>query len=172
MPLSTLKKSVVNGVERVKQLVATSATTPRASAFIELEQATLVNTPKFTLETYGKRVPVRVIDVYDGDTLVVAMEVGGKISAFRVRLAHLDTPELKPAMDVPDRAKIIVRAKAAQEYLASLILGHIAWLEILGFEKYGRLLANIYTTETGGISLNEQMVTTGHGVVYEGGTKG
>ena len=131
----------------------------------------MANTPKFGLETFGKRARVRVIDVYDGDTLTIAMELYGTISSFRVRLAHIDTPELKPVMNLPDRAEVVARGKAARDHLISLILGHIVWIDILGYEKYGRLLADIYINETDSISVNEKMITDGYGTAYEGGTK-
>lgn len=173
MTLPAIKNGLVH---TVKKLVAAakasggSSSTSNVSSST-LSNATLINTPKYSLETYGKRAPVRVLDVYDGDTIVVAMEVSDKISAFRVRLAHIDSPELKPALHVPDRAAIIARAEAARDYLASLIIGRIVWIDILGFEKYGRLLADIYITETGSTSVNQKMVADGFAVAYEGGTK-
>lgn len=174
MTLVAIKKGLVH---TVKKLVAVAKTTPSGDTTSSsgvsstLSNATLINTPKYSLETYGKRAPVRVLDVYDGDTIVVAMEVSNKVSAFRVRLAHIDSPELKPALHVPDRTAIIARAEAARDYLASIIIGHIVWIDILGFEKYGRLLADIYTTETGSTSVNEKMVADGFAVAYEGGSK-
>ncbi len=173
MPLAAFKDGVVHGVKKLvgKATRSDSSTSSPSTVPSELENATLVNTPKYTLETFGKRVPVRVIDVYDGDTLVVAMEVSKRISSFRVRLAHVDTPELKPALNVPDRDAIILQAKASRDYLASIVLGHIVWMDILGFEKYGRLLADVYTSEREAGSVNEKIIADGYGVVYEGGTK-
>jgi endonuclease YncB( thermonuclease family) len=132
-----------------------------------VQTATLANTEKFSLETHGRRTPARVIDVYDGDTIVIAMEAFSKIFAFRVRLAHVNTPELKPALSLPNRDEVVERAKAARDFLAKQILGRVVWLNILGYEKYGRLLAEIYLSEEATHTINELIIDSGYGVRYE-----
>ena len=136
-----------------------------------VKTATIVNTPKFSLETNGRRLPGRVIEVYDGDTVVIAMNMYSKVSAFKIRLANINTPELKPAIVTEDRANIVAKAKAARDFLASEILGKIVWVDIKGFEKYGRLLCDIYAAPQGAISVNQKMIDSGHAVQYSGGSK-
>ena len=142
----------------------------KAEKQLTLESATLVNTPKFGLETHGNRTRVRVIDVYDGDTVTIAMEFHGTISSFRARLAHIDTPELKPSLNAANRTETVARANAARQYLMNLTLGQIVWVDILGYEKYGRLLIDLFLGKNDSTSVNQKLVTDGYAVSYEGGT--
>lgn len=169
--LSGLKGTIVKLKQLVTSVVhADPATSPcqRDSIPDALRVATLTNTPKFTLETHGTRTPARVIDVHDGDTVLVAMKMFNKIWAFRLRLAHVNTPELRPSLTESNRTEIIKKAREARDFLASKVLGHIVWVNILGYEKYGRVLAELYVSERETSSINQLIVASGHGALYEG----
>ena len=67
---------------------------------------------------------------------------------------------------------------AAKRFLSQLILNKIVYLETKGFEKYGRLLANIYLinskcicSDLKGTFINQYMIDNKHGYVYTGKTK-
>lgn len=162
--LNTLKSALLSNVDRF-----VNSTKPLSDSLGKIKGATMVNTPKFSLETHGVRKPVKVIDVYDGDTIVVAMEVFSSVSAFRLRLAHINTPELKPPASTINRDDVIIKAKSAKEFLARAVLGKIVYVEILGFEKYGRLLAEVYMNEYDQVTVNQRLLKAGHATPYEGG---
>ena len=48
---------------------------------------------------------VRVIDVYDGDTIKVLMHYRGYIDQWTIRMNGYDSPEIKPAKSNPNRDK-------------------------------------------------------------------
>jgi hypothetical protein len=57
-----------------------------------------------------------VIKVYDGDTITVASKLpfdNSPIYRFSIRLAGIDTPEIKPRKDIPNRDLHIAKAKEA-----------------------------------------------------------
>ena len=44
-------------------------------------------------------------------------------------------------------------------------------MECAEFDKYGRLLANIYTLDNTNKTINDEMIELGHAKAYDGGTK-
>jgi micrococcal nuclease len=107
----------------------------------------------------------KVIKVYDGDTITVGFYAPGEPTPYRlsVRLLGIDTPEMK-GKSAEEKAK----AKLAQQFLSSQILGKIVSLRDGCKEKYGRLLANVYCE---GVHINQLMIDNNHAVAYFGGTK-
>lgn len=94
-------------------------------------------TPLYSLEghaDYGK-----CVRCYDADSIHVVFSLSGQLTRFRCRLAGIDTPELRSS-DPNEREA----AKAAREYLSQNILDHVVWVECGGFDKYGRLLVNVF----------------------------
>ena len=110
--------------------------------------------------SYGK-----VIKVYDGDTITIATRLSGKgtIYKFSVRLLGIDTPEMKSK--VPANKKVAVLAKNA---LKTLIYGQVVHLKEVDYDKYGRILAEVYFE---GRKLSEWMIEQRFAVAYDGGTK-
>jgi len=105
-------------------------------------------------ELEGK--PVKVTEVYDGDTLTVLLN-DEEIS---IRLLGYDAPELKDSEN--KKANDIEHAKAAQKELSNLTLGKDVQLySILRDPVYpGRYLANIVTEKNGNtINVNEVMIS-------------
>lgn len=159
---TSIKATLKHSVLKLTKPILGATYVPEA-----LKTATLANTEKFSMETHGAKIPVRVIDVYDGDTIVVAMEVFNKVFAFRVRLAHVNTPEMRPSLNAPDRDSIVARAKLARDFLAKHVMGKIVWLNILGYEKYGRLLAELFISETASETINNLIIEAGLGERYD-----
>ena len=80
-----------------------------------------IDTPKFSLKgykTYGK-----CVKVYDGDTIHVIFKMPYSDDCYKwiIRLNGIDTPEIKPRKDKPNRESEIVWAKKARAELLRLI---------------------------------------------------
>lgn len=132
-----------------------------------------------------------VESVYDGDTITLGVPMSftthnykidnkdilvelNKITSptinasVRVRLHGIDTPELKPLKSMLNRDKHIQEAIKARDYLSSLILNKIIYVEFMDNDKYGRPLAKIYQNN---ICINDDMITKGYAKPYDGGKK-
>ena len=117
----------------------------------------------------GQQFLAKIVDYYDGDTVRVAFEHGGRIVQYRARLAGYDSPEMKPPMGNPDRAAEKTAAVAARAALIGKVGGGLVHLECGEFDKYGRLLVTVRLH--GGEVVNDWMVANGHGIPYDGGKK-
>jgi endonuclease YncB( thermonuclease family) len=130
-----------------------------------------------------------VKSVYDGDTITVLIPM--KISIYsnisfdfidpnnlndkticnyeiKLRLFGIDTPELKPLKNIPNREEHIKKAHEAKEFLENLILNKVVQIKFLSNDKYGRSLGIIYIKN---IIINKLMVEEGFAKEYDGGTK-
>lgn len=110
----------------------------------------------------------KVISVYDGDTFTIASKLpyyGSPIYKFRVRIAGIDTPEMKGATRT-DKEKLL--ATAAQEHTSKLIYKKWVRLENVKLDKYGRILADVFVNR---INVAEDLLTHNLAVRYDGGTK-
>lgn len=140
-----------------------------------LSKATFERTPTYTLA--GVRTRCKVLRVYDGDTLYVAIQIHGSVWKYKVRMLGYDSPEMKPLLSAPNRAGEIVAAHAAKHYLEQLLARKTVEAEFHGYCKFGRPLVNLYARRPGWICpppfelVNKQMVESGHGVPYTGGKK-
>ena len=112
----------------------------------------------------------KVTEVYDGDTITVIMKYKNCMDKFKIRLIGYDSPELKPRKDIDDRQNIVSLAKEAKKQLSDKVLNKIVKVHCHDFEKYGRLLATIYTMDNEDV--NEWMIKNGSGCKeYDGGKK-
>jgi len=123
--------------------------------------------PKFTIEGVFW---ARIVKVYDGDTWHGIIRVNGHPSTFVLRLAGLDTPELKGASSKETEA-----AKVVRDYCRTRWLHKKVRLVAQGMDKYGRLLATIYPLTfkcfACGASVNHRLIKEGYALPYDGGTK-
>ncbi len=119
-----------------------------------------------------KKIPCKVIRVYDGDTFKCRLESGEEI---KVRLIGIDTPESgrnrKAYRDAKRSGRsveeIIRLGKKASAFTKKLIPpGTIVYLEtdVQLHDRYGRLLAYVYLPD--GRMLNEILVEEGYATVY------
>ena len=108
---------------------------------------------------------VKVVKVYDGDTITVASNLISKepVYRFSVRLRGIDSPEIKTKNEQEKIAAIESRDK-----LHELIYGKIVLLTNVSTEKYGRVLANVHYGST---NVNDWMLRHNLAVPYDGGTK-
>jgi len=144
----------------------------------KLSQCSKENTPLYRFD--NKKFYCKVIDVYDGDTITIAVKLNRKIYQYKVRMYGYDSPEMKPRLNIPNRNEIIQKAHKAKEVLSEVILNKIVVVEIQKktWDKYGRLLGVIYisirrglTMKSYNLNVNEYMIDKGHGYSYYGGTK-
>ena len=96
-----------------------------------------------------------VIDVYDGDSITVELDLGFKIQfTAKIRLANIDTPEIR-GEERPD-------GLISKEWVENKILNK--WVIIKTNKdktgKYGRYLGEIWL-EGEEISINEQLINEG-----------
>lgn len=129
----------------------------------------------------------RLVDVYDGDTVTCIFPIfGDNYFKFNLRLMGIDTEELKndnlegkrKALDA--RHKILTvccdtynlevdcHRNEIQNFLKSNEI--YVWIECFEFDKYGRVLANVYKKQ-GDISLSELLLNSKLAYKYDGGKK-
>lgn len=114
---------------------------------------------------YGK-----VIKVYDGDTITIVTTLhNGDVTPirdlykFNVRILGIDTPELKTKNAVERELGILAR-----DALAALIMNKIVRLENIAYDKYGRILCNLYVND---IDISKWLIENNHATPYSGGTR-
>lgn len=122
------------------------------------------NTPEMTLD--GHVTEARVLDVYDGDTMTVAMPWKDGVYRFTLRLLGINAEEIKgTAGDVKERAnaarvllaqnvsngRFQIDSKMTRAALRKALDAHDCRVrvECKAFDKYGRVLANVYSTQEG-----------------------
>lgn len=106
-----------------------------------------------------------VVDHYDGDTLYADIDLGMELTRQRmpVRLAGIDTPELRPLQP---------GAKEAKAFLVSLLpVGTLVALSSVGYDKYGPRVDAIVTRSSDGLNVNDEMIRTGFAKPYSGGPR-
>jgi len=119
------------------------------------------NIKKFTLNGLIKT--AKVIKVYNGDTITVVFKHKGEYNKWDCRIYGIDTPEIKTNNPEEKKAAIIVR-----DFLKDLILYKIVIIECMDFDKYGRLLGNVFYDDK---NIMKMMIDNKYGKLYFGGTK-
>jgi micrococcal nuclease len=112
----------------------------------------------------------QILKVVDGDTIDASIDLGFDISLEkRIRLAGIDTPESRTT-NVKEKAMGL----ESKEWLKKTLEGS---KDILiktelpdSTEKYGRIIGHLFINGQE-ISLNNQMITAGYALAYDGGTK-
>ena len=161
---------------------------------ITLENCTK-ETPEFTL--CGQTLQGKVVELYDADTCKIVLPVMGTFLKFICRLSGIDTPEMKPRKDKPNRDNEILWAKRARAELLKLICPNgdsvfdnldikkdeiithlqnnknLITVRCMEFDKYGRLLVELFSsnTTTTTTSFNQILVEKNMAVGYDGGKK-
>lgn len=126
--------------------------------------------PKEELKKCIKFIPdikkAYVIKVYDGDTITIAtkLKLFGPKYKFSLRLSGIDAPEMK-TKDIYEK-KVAIKSR---DWLSNKILGKKIIIKNLSYEKYGRLLADIFYKNK--LSLNKQLINNKLAVKYDGGKK-
>jgi endonuclease YncB( thermonuclease family) len=135
---------------------------------------TYLKSIEFDVKTVKEYIPEinygKVVKVYDGDTItIVTLLFNGDVSSksklykFNVRILGIDTPELK-TKNVGEKGLAII----ARNALSELVLNKVVKLENVSYDKYGRILCNVYLDN---VNISEWLVSNNHAVLYNGGTK-
>ena len=107
----------------------------------------------------------KVLKVYDGDTFTIITKLYkfDPVYQFQVRLNGLDTAELKGTKDKIKKMSILARDK-----LNELIFNKIVTFKNVSYDKYGRILSDVYINE---IHINKWMIDNHLALSYDGGHK-
>lgn len=111
----------------------------------------------------------RVAKVIDADTIAIVFYVNGQLTKLNVRLNGIDAPELK-SKNVDESQG----AKEGAQALATLIDDKIVRVVLSKFDKYGRVLADLFTLEpiVDDIkSVNDWLIRFRYAREYNGGKK-
>jgi endonuclease YncB( thermonuclease family) len=154
-----------------------------------------INTPEFTLDK--SFIPGRLVDIIDGDSLVIILPVFNSYYKYHVRINGIDTCEMKSKNQdnkilalkarlellclITQDTKQYTKQYTKQEYDINItrtdikrILNEsvfLVYLECKDFDKYGRLLADVYTDKTKTIMLSQHLLDKHLAYVYTGATK-
>lgn len=116
-----------------------------------------IHTPHFSL--CNLNLIGRLVDIIDGDSLAIILPVFNNYYKYNIRLSGIDTCEMK-SKNIENKQKALIARTALLNLvmdgnypitLTKKEIQHIldkdtvfVWVECLEFDKYGRLLANIY----------------------------
>jgi endonuclease YncB( thermonuclease family) len=144
-----------------------------------------IHTSFFSLN--GVNTYARLVDVYDGDTITCVIPLFNNYYKFHVRLNDLDTCEMKSKNEELKERAFLARKKVLDTICKDNTLqlhcckkdiqnyflenNTVIWLECLTFDKYGRLLANVYEKDDKTNSLSSILINCHLGYPYAGGTK-
>jgi len=106
------------------------------------------NSQKDILELHKENVIIE--NCYDGDTCTTR-------EGEKIRLACIDTPELRGPKAKP------VEAKSARDYLNNLIAGKEVSIKRITKDKYGRTVADLLIN---GENIQKKMFTSGYAKIY------
>lgn len=123
-------------------------------------------TPIFTLE--GSFVQGKIVDVYDGDTVKIVLNLSINSDYFRwnCRLSGINTPEIRTKNTKEKEFGLLVRDKLKERIENKILL-----IKCGEFDKYGRLLVEIYENNGQLFSINNWLIENNYAKPYDGGTK-
>lgn len=135
--------------------------------------------PFFSLN--GIKTNCRLVDVYDGDTITCIIPIFSSYYKFQLRLNGIDTPELKSknesikhqAFNAKNRIIELTTGKNditnLKEYLENNPV--ILWIHCYKFDKYGRVLSDIFLNDQNTISLSNILLKEHLALPYDGKSK-
>lgn len=143
------------------------------------------DTPHISRCVAGVSTLSRLIDIIDGDTIVCVIPMLGQYFKFNVRLDGIDACEMK-SKDPSLREKALkardylvkrllnqsqrMERKEIQKHLETIVV--VVYLHCRDFDKYGRLLADVYVDNTlPKMSLSEELIQEVLAYPYNGGKK-
>jgi len=127
----------------------------------------LTEAPEFNFN--GLRKKAKIISVYDADTCDAIMCIDEKPYKFKIRINGIDTPEIKPLKTMENRELHVECGLKCREYLKSKILNKIVEIQCYDFDKYGRVLGDIYISKLK--TVTNDLINKKYAKKYEGKTK-
>lgn len=145
------------------------------------DDCNISNIPSFSFD--GRKFVTKILDVYDGDTVTIAIRVDNCNFKVNCRLNGIDCEEMKSSDQMEK-----LRAKEARQHLIFLLTGrqidiHSTRQQIRDFfssakcmiavscgkfDKYGRVLITMWKENC---CINDEMVKKRFAVAYDGKTK-
>lgn len=123
------------------------------------------NTKEFSFD--GRKCYGKVVDVYDGDTVKIVFSLSenepNRLYKWNCRLINVDTPELRTK-----NLKEKEYGKMVRDKLREKILNNVVEINCKDFDKYGRLLVEIFYEN---ININQWLIENNYAKQYNGGTK-
>ncbi len=101
--------------------------------------------------SYAKGEKIIIKNCYDGDTCTT-------INEEKIRLACIDTPEIRGTRADPEKAKYV------RDYLNSLIKGKEITIKRITYDKYGRTVAELFKNKK---NIQKHLVEIGLAKVYK-----
>ena len=137
---------------------------------MELSNFTKENTKLMSLE--GKVYTAKIVYIYDGDTMHVVFKEFGEFYRWNCRISGVDTPELRTKNDAEKAMGYKVR-----DHLRKDLMDKVVKIKCGEFDKYGRLLIDVYMPEwtldnpDEPKMLSEWLIEHKYAYAYGGGTK-
>ena len=135
----------------------------------ELLSKTKENTEYMTLK--GNEYIAKIVYIYDGDTMHVVFKEYDQYYRWNCRIMGVDTPELRTKNEKEKKAGYAIR-----DILREMLMNKIVKVKCDEFDKYGRLLLDVYIpAELTGTNeeqlLSEWLISNKYAYAYGGGTK-
>ena len=121
------------------------------------------NIQQFSLKGEKKR--CKVVSVYDGDTIKVVFPIHNTLYKWNCRINGVDTPELRTKNQLEKKYGYEVRDKLREK-----ILDKVVTINCGDFDKYGRLLVDIFC-DGEDKSVNFWLIENKYAFAYDGGKK-
>jgi endonuclease YncB( thermonuclease family) len=140
----------------------------------------------------GQTILGKVVEIYDGDTCKIILAINNNLQKFNCRLLGLDTPEMKPPINKPNRETEILNAHKCRNRLIQLTTSCDCQIDSIlkktevntllksnkliftvkchEFDKYGRLLVELIDNNIEK-TVNQILINEGYAKSYDGGTK-
>ena len=119
--------------------------------------------PNFSQCLVNENVEAKIISVYDGDSVKAIFPFKDTMYKWNCRLTGIDTPEIRTSNEVEKRFGYFVRNK-----LRSKILNRVVSLKCGTFDKYGRLLVEIWCDD---YNINRWLIENSYAFEYHGGKR-
>lgn len=134
-----------------------------------LKSKTKENTEYMTFK--GQEFEAKIVHIYDGDTMHVVFHALGDYYRWNCRVMGVDTPELRTK-----NLKEKEMGYKVRDILKSHLLNQIVRIKCDEFDKYGRLLIDVYVPDHMDNPKKSQMLSTWliehkYAYAYGGGTK-
>lgn len=118
----------------------------------------------------GRQCLGKVVDVYDGDTVKIVFPLSDKepdrLYKWNCRLINIDTPELR-SKNIKEKEY----GKLVKDKLCEKILNKLVFIKCSDFDKYGRLLVEIFENSNSEQSINNWLIENKYAKEYNGETK-
>ena len=135
----------------------------------ELSTKTKENTEYMSLE--GQEFIAKIVYIYDGDTVHVVFKVFGEYYRWNSRIMGVDTPELRTKNEKEKKKGYEVRDELRKHFQDKIVK-----IKCSEFDKYGRLLIDIYVPDDvpnphNNVLLSDWLIGNQYAYAYDGGTK-